>query len=73
MEAGKKKGKVAALAVQRAKLDFREEAKEKLQLILDTPDPSGYGGSSDNANSVRKFFGFDDRDAVVSLFKVPFL
>ena len=70
MEAGKHKGKAAALAVQRAKLEFRDEAREKLHLVLDTPDPAGYGGSTDNANSARKFFGYEDRDAVVSLFKV---
>ena len=70
MEAGVKMTKEAALAVQLAKLNFREEALEKLQLILDTPDPAGHGGSSDDGNAAKKFFGYEDRDAVVSFFKV---
>ena len=59
MEAGVKMTKEAALAVQLAKLNFREEALEKLQLILDTPDPAGHGGSSDDGNAAKKFFGYD--------------
>lgn len=70
MEPGKRKGKAAALEVQKKKLEFRENAKEKLGLILDTPDPAGYGGSSDTANSAREFLSYEKRWDVVDLWEV---
>ena len=45
MMAGYHKGKEAALAVQRAKLEFRRKAREgPLKMVIDSPDPSGHGG-----------------------------
>ena len=71
MERGKRKGKKAALRVQRERLEFIEKAKNgPLQLTLDSPDPSGYGGSTDNANTARKCLGYENREHFLDLFKV---
>ena len=67
MSQGKPKGKAASLAIQRAKIDFIENAKELLGLIFDCPDPSGFGGSSDNGNKAKAFLAYENVDKVLLL------
>ena len=51
-----------------AKNKFRQDAKELLHMKLDCPDPKGAGGSTDTAESGRRFFHENNVDGVVGLF-----
>ena len=51
-----------------AKDKFRKDAKEKLSMKLDCPDPVGAGGNTDTAESGRRFFHEKNVDAVIALF-----
>ena len=44
--AGKRKSDEQGAAVKQEKYNFRESAKQKLNLPLDMPDPSGAGGNT---------------------------
>ena len=70
MGKGKRKGPIATKAIEESKKKFISKARDTLGILLDSPNGSGNGGSTDGANNARFFFSESNRELVLDLFEV---